>query len=301
MSATSRAFMAIFTLSAPLAHGVADHPPFSMLDGLLGYAVAQETFGPRAFTRRPHSHTYIDLPLPLDQVLPGVHAASQGFAPIARGGISVLVSPYDRSGIDQFSEYSKKNDCWQATQVTARHNNAVIPITTLTSPYFVFFGRGDMSEVERLLRTHIRFLGHKRGAGFGHVVDLKVLPAPVDWSWSRWDAEGVHFHRALPRDAQGVQAAIEAQWGPEAATWWQDHEAEAAVTQLAISPPYHDPNRQQWCYEPDQYGLSEASAFLSSWPGYAPWKISEDVDDDELDDDLLDFDDLPDMILEEVL
>lgn len=299
MPTTSRAFMVVFTLSAPLAHGVADHPPFLMLDGLLGYAVAQEMFGPRAFTRRPHSHAYIDLPLPLDQVLPGVQAASQGFAPIARGGVSVLVSPYDRAGVDQFSEYSVKNKRHHDTQIPARYNSAVIPVTTLTSPYFVFFGRGDIAEVDRLLRTHIRFLGHKRGAGFGHVVNLKVTPTEVDWSWSRWDADGMHLHRALPRDAEAVRAAIEAQWGAEAAAWWATHESEAAVTQLAVSPPYHDPDRQQWCYEPDHYGLAEASHFLSTWSGYAPWCAVED--DDLVDDDLIPFDELPDDILEEGL
>lgn len=276
----SQPFIVIFTLTAPVAHGIADHPPFLMLDGLVGYAVAQELFGPRAYTRRAHKNTFVDLVLPLDTVLPGVYAASQGFAPIARSSMVVLTSPYDRGAIDKFAVRNKKGQ-YMPPVVPAKHLPSVIPIAALQAPQMVFFGRGDYSEVEQLLKHHIRFLGFKRGAGMGHVVGVEVVPTTTDWSWSRWDGDTLHLHRALPVDTALVSTAVAAQWGPQAGTWWDQNESRQPRTRLAVSPPYHDPNRQQWCYEPAHYGLSEAAEFLNQWPEYAPWNRSVMLCDEE--------------------
>ena len=272
-------FIVVFTLTAPVGHGLADHPPFMMLDGLVGYAVAQELFGPRAYTRRVHKNTFIDLPLPLDRALPGVYAASQGFAPVARSSLIVFTSPYDRGSIDKFATPNKKGE-YMPPVIPAKHQPTVTPVAALQAPRMVFFGRGDVSEVARLLRRHIKFLGFRRSAGMGHVVHVDVVPTVRDWSWSRWDGETVSLHRALPVNASHVADALTAQWGDEAAEWWTRHESVYPRTRLAVSPPYHDPNRQQWCYEPTHYGLAEAATFLDQWPEYAPWNRVHMLEDD---------------------
>lgn len=282
----SQPFIVVFTLSAPVAHGSADRPPFLMLDGLVGYAVAQEMFGPYAFARRRKRDELIELPLPLDSVLPGIYAASQGFAPIAREIATVLTRPYGRATLDPFfvSKANGKNGKITKVTIQAEFAPDLIPISALAAPMMVFFGRGDVMEVERLLRRHIRFLGHKRGAGYGHIVHVDVVPQSTDWSWSRWDNDGVHLHRALPADSEAVSHVLSQQWGANAADWWQQHSAIQPQLRLATAPPYHDPDRQQWCYVPEHYGLVEAAEFLEHWPGFAPWKRSDPIGDLELDE-----------------
>lgn len=251
MSNTNTPFAVTFHLSAPVAAGQGPKPPMIMLDGLVAYAVAQETFGPRGFTRRPHRNTFVDLPLPLATVMPGLYAASQGFVARSRRQLAVLTQR------DDHSESKSKT--------RAQFQPRLIPLAATATPAMTFFGRGDLDQVLTLLRWHIKFLGSKRASGYGHIVKITGEPVPVDLSWGRFDALGLHFHRPMPVDcAEDLNQIIGDMWGAPAQQWWTEHAAEWPRDRLALSAPYYDPARQQWCYSPDEFGLIEPVSFLPS-------------------------------------
>ncbi len=228
-----------------------------MLDGLLSYAVAQETFGARAFTRRPTRNQFIDLPLPLDSILPGVYAASQGFTTMSRRNFTMITQLND--GLLRYNNFNHK-----ATSTRASLQGSMVPFSTLSTPSLTFFGCGDGSAVLALLRRHIKFLGRKRSIGYGHILSIRLTPLDEDLSWSRFHPEtGLHFHRPMPLNTPDLlRQLIETRWTASAAEWWEAHQQEWPQERLALSSPYYDPTRQQLCYSPDEYGLIESVDFL---------------------------------------
>jgi len=277
-------FMVVFTINHRLGHpALGDHPPMLHLEGLLAWAIAQERFGPQAY-RRFGRDSFEHLPVPLDTVLPGVSAGSQGFAPIARHGTTLLTRRYDRASIDPETRPIPETHppTYKKVEILAQFLPDIIPVGTLYAPYLVFFGRGDPDAVRILLQRHIHFLGHKRGSGYGQVLRCDVFSTTTDWSWSRYDTDGIHLHRPLPVDPEAVATAIGVQWGTTARSVWRVQATKWPQQPMALVPPYYDPNRQVPCYVPDHFGLVEPAEFLhTAWPEYAPWRLNADDTFDE--------------------
>lgn len=256
------AFAIRVTLLSPIATGEGSRPPLVMLDGLVGYGVARERFGPAASTRQPHRDPFIDLPLPLERIGP-VWAASQGFCPTGRRQLALLTHINDRRGVKEPAHYSAQKQKWQAPDISARFGPVVLPIPLWVAPEMVFFGAGDGPAVLRLMQEHITFLGHKRGSGYGQVVRMHLIPLERDWSIGHWTGTDFVLHRPWPVDhAALLLAYIGRTWGAEAASWWSREAAGWPRAYLAAHPPYYDSQAHQWCFAPSEYGLAEAVSWL---------------------------------------
>lgn len=255
----SRPFLISMRLSAPIALGEGHKAPLIMLDGLLAYCVACETFGAGAGRRDLlDGREIVDLPLPLDEALPGVYAASQGYAQRGHTAMTMIVKRHDQND----KVHMKTGKVWDAGKgPPSTFANAVVSLAVVHTPEVVFFGRGDLDEALRLLRRHISFLGHKRAAGYGHVTEIAGCYTDEDWSWSRVDEQGrLHLHRPVPA-SMDLGPTIAELYGADVSRRWLDEERAQAT--LAWKPPYYLPENQVLCYEPDIYGLFNKTPLIA--------------------------------------
>lgn len=95
------------------------------------------------------------------------------------------------------------------------------PVVTMLIPEITWYCVGDAKEIERLLKTHIKYIGKHRAAGFGLIRQWIVEEWHEDWS--EYNAEG-KLMRAIPH--------------PE------------GVEESGIRPPYWNPLNARWCLVP---------------------------------------------------
>lgn len=246
----SRPFAIAIRLAAPIAGGEMQKPPVIMLDGLLGFAVAQEVFDGQGYRRHPHRDKFVDLPLPLAEPLPGIWAASQGLVATGLRAREFYTRPYDLPDAD--------------TPGVQQHlPRPMLPVLyglpLMVAPEIRFYGVGDLERCLDLLRMHIRYIGHKRGSGYGAVAEITGAYIGVDYSLARYDAleDRVILHRAIPTalDAEFAHY-LEATFGPAARVAWERQRKEHGVAYYAARPPYYLPTNQVACFVPDAEGLA---------------------------------------------
>lgn len=272
------AFAITFHLASPIAAGEGIRPPYLMLDGLVGYAVAQERFGAGAYHRRANREGFEDLAVPLTAWAPHLYAASQGLAERGLRRLVMLTCPDPRANVITRVASGVPDG-------TNRTPPVVLPLTTFHTPRLTFFGHGEFEETLGLLRRHVHFLGHKRAVGFGHVTHITGQILDQDASWGRWDGERLWLHRPFPQEADSVLTAlIDAEAGSAARRWWETHRARWPVDRLAWRMPYYLGTSATACWEPSHWGLAHAVPGLETLLAPRVYDEEDDVFGDTTDE-----------------
>ena len=193
------------------------------LDGLLAYCTVQEAGGD--ISKKDD--------LPLEEHSSGIFHASQWF----RCGKAGEEMPffgnvlYGKSAVksdmgDVKKRYKGKFNKNYLNEGNGPYKSYQIALLPVAVHRIVFFGKGNVKEVERLLKKHIKFLGHKRSLGYGQVSEIIVREMDKDVSLLYQDEP----MRPLPvRGFDGLSASI----GPS-----------------SVRSPYWDKLNCEMCYLP---------------------------------------------------
>lgn len=133
-----------------------------------------------------------------------------------------------------------------------------------------FYGFGDIREVRGLLEA-VSALGHKRGRGFGRVVEWSVLPVDRDFSvWLEVDG-AVYPARLLPLAAwdERPEAVGVVKKGHLDPPHWLRERAE----DLLFPPPFLWEEGLDACAPPDRPGVRAPLSPLDPWEGF--WRLAE--------------------------
>lgn len=214
-----------FKLGTPLASTVNRPLTPLMFDGILGYAWAVQN----GLTKTPAEEIKKNLifpELPIAKIADRCYAASAGFIPAeAKIEPTIFVRHADwktavgKHGIGKI-----------AYQVSVGWTQAVQEMYWLTvTPHVDFYVNGNPDEINNLLNViwDIRYLGSKRGSGYGLITDITIDENVPDLStWNNGQPT-----RPIPVSLVGEKPGLTKEWATYYAPYW--HMGNAA-----------------WCYMP---------------------------------------------------
>lgn len=145
---------------------------YIFLDGLLSSAAFRDRV-PRYYDIPENRNELIHIPLPLKKYgdAEPFYAASIGFSP----GMII-------EGIERWRKRTEIESKKKITIGSGTYKIYDMPIPTQYAESWIFYANGDISEVRRLLTTHISSIGKKCSQGFGEVKKIEVAASDHDWS-----------------------------------------------------------------------------------------------------------------------
>ena len=152
------------------------------LDGLLAFALA------RIHTRREimsRDEIPDDIPLPLRRSNVNGHQvwhASALFPDVGNGAELTEALRFWRKRF-RVGRIEWTSGSPNTTNGTYRDYNMPLPLALV--PRMIAYASGDRSQVLRILRRDIKYLGKKRAHGHGRVVAIEAEETPEDWSHRR--------------------------------------------------------------------------------------------------------------------
>lgn len=144
---------------------------YLFLDGLISSAVFKDCV-PDHYDMPENRNELINIPLPLQQygTEEPFYAASIGFA------------DHIVEGIERWRKRTEIESNKKIQVGSGQYKIYDMPMPSQWAETWVFYANGDITEVKRLLDTHISAMGKKCSQGFGHIKSITVKSSEHDWS-----------------------------------------------------------------------------------------------------------------------
>lgn len=148
------------------------------LDGILAAAVMKEKLKDEYFDKKPNESELIEIELPLDKKY-GVWCASVGF-----GDNREFVTSWTKRWENKYDDIIKFNEKakMRVDIATGYFKNYHMPLIIKSYKQIIFYCRGNIAEVRRLLTTYITHIGKKASQGYGEIANITVEEIEEDYS-----------------------------------------------------------------------------------------------------------------------